>query len=96
MTKERRLGLGADVVDGGVHFRVFAPKRKRVEVVVESGPLAGRCAPLDRDAEGWFEGLVPELFVENAAYWIHEYHFDGLRLDATQSIFDAHCAVVLA
>ena len=31
---------------------------------------------------------VREFFVENAAYWIGEYHFDGLRLDATQSIFD--------
>ena len=30
-----------------------------------------------------------ELFVENAAYWIDEFHFDGLRLDATQQIFDA-------
>jgi maltooligosyltrehalose trehalohydrolase len=28
------------------------------------------------------------LFVSNARYWIDEYHFDGLRLDATQQIFD--------
>lgn len=25
----------------------------------------------------------------NAAYWIDEFHFDGLRLDATQALFDA-------
>jgi maltooligosyltrehalose trehalohydrolase len=31
---------------------------------------------------------VRELFAGNAAYWIDEYHLDGLRLDATQSIFD--------
>lgn len=31
---------------------------------------------------------VRELFTENAAYWIDEFHFDGLRLDATQSIHD--------
>jgi len=31
---------------------------------------------------------VRELFVANAAYWIDEYHLDGLRLDATQSIHD--------
>lgn len=24
----------------------------------------------------------------NAAYWVDEYHFDGLRLDATQALFD--------
>jgi maltooligosyltrehalose trehalohydrolase len=29
-----------------------------------------------------------ELYVENAAYWIDEFRFDGLRLDATQSIQD--------
>src|SRR5262249_27236451 len=32
---------------------------------------------------------VRELFINNAGYWIDEYHFDGLRLDATQQIFDA-------
>ena len=30
-----------------------------------------------------------DLVIANAAYWIDEYHFDGLRLDATQSIHDA-------
>jgi maltooligosyltrehalose trehalohydrolase len=32
---------------------------------------------------------VRELCVENAGYWVQEFHFDGLRLDATQQIFDA-------
>ena len=32
---------------------------------------------------------VREFFVANAAYWIREFHLDGLRLDATQQIFDA-------
>jgi maltooligosyltrehalose trehalohydrolase len=31
---------------------------------------------------------VREYVKENAAYWIREFHFDGLRLDATQQIFD--------
>ena len=31
---------------------------------------------------------VRELFVSNAGYWIDEFHLDGLRLDATQQIFD--------
>ncbi len=34
-------------------------------------------------------GPVREFFLTNAAYWIEEYHVDGLRLDATQQIFDA-------
>jgi len=38
-----------------------------------------------------FESSAPAraFFVENAAYWIDEFHFDGLRLDATQDIHDA-------
>jgi maltooligosyltrehalose trehalohydrolase len=32
---------------------------------------------------------VREFFVENAGYWIDEFHFDGLRLDATQGMLDA-------
>ena len=31
---------------------------------------------------------VREFVVQNAAFWIAEYHFDGLRLDATQAIID--------
>jgi maltooligosyltrehalose trehalohydrolase len=31
---------------------------------------------------------VREYFAANAAYWIDEFHFDGLRLDATQNIYD--------
>jgi maltooligosyltrehalose trehalohydrolase len=33
-------------------------------------------------------GPVREFFLGNAGYWIDEYHLDGLRLDATQQIFD--------
>ena len=32
---------------------------------------------------------VREFFTANAGYWIAEFHLDGLRLDATQQIFDA-------
>jgi len=42
---------------------------------------------LNFDGEG-SEG-VREFFAENAGYWIDEFHLDGLRLDATQSINDA-------
>jgi maltooligosyltrehalose trehalohydrolase len=33
-------------------------------------------------------GPTREFFIANAGYWIDEYHLDGLRLDATQAIFD--------
>jgi len=32
---------------------------------------------------------VREYFLANAQYWIEEFHLDGLRLDATQQIFDS-------
>lgn len=31
---------------------------------------------------------VRDFFIQNAEQWIRDYHFDGLRLDATQSICD--------
>jgi maltooligosyltrehalose trehalohydrolase len=40
-------------------------------------------------------GPVREFFVANAGYWVDEFHFDGLRLDATQSIFDCSARHVL-
>ena len=45
-----------------------------------------------------FEGpaAVRRFFVENAGYWIDEFHLDGLRLDATQDIHDASPEHVLA
>src|SRR5690606_17727590 len=33
-------------------------------------------------------GPVREFFIENAGYWIEEFDFDGLRLDAVQAIID--------
>lgn len=46
--------------------------------------------------DGENSAAVREFFVSNARYWIAEYHFDGLRLDATQQIFDASPVHVLA
>jgi maltooligosyltrehalose trehalohydrolase len=39
--------------------------------------------------DGPGSGPVREFFAANAGYWIDEFHLDGLRLDATQQIFDA-------
>jgi maltooligosyltrehalose trehalohydrolase len=51
----------------------------------------------DRHATPWgaavnFDGpgseKVREFFIENARHWVHEYHVDGLRLDATHAMVD--------
>src|SRR5262249_32654142 len=55
MPGARRLPFGAEVTPGrGVAFRVWAPRRKKVEVVIEGGPAR----VLDADGRGWFAGAV--------------------------------------
>jgi len=46
--------------------------------------------------DGPDSGPVREFVLTNAAYWIEEFHLDGLRLDATQQIFDASADHILA
>ena len=41
-------------------------------------------------------GPVREFYVANAGYWIDEFHLDGLRLDATQSIHDGSPENIIA
>ena len=50
--------------------------------------------PINFDGE--HAGPVRELFLANAAYWIDELHLDGLRLDATQGMYDASPEHILA
>ena len=38
--------------------------------------------------DGENAGPVREFVLANAGYWVDEFHVDGLRVDATQSIFD--------
>ncbi len=33
-------------------------------------------------------GTVRDFFINNALYWLEEYHFDGLRFDAVHAIYD--------
>ena len=68
--------LGATVQSDGVSFRVWAPKRKQVEVVIEQ---EGGVFRLRRQARGYFEGSVPGL----SAGALYRY-----RLDAAQSYPD--------
>jgi len=51
----------------------------------------------DRHQSPWGAGVnldgprsraVRDFFIENALYWIHDFHFDGLRLDATHALID--------
>ena len=81
------LGLGVilDVVynhvgPDGNFMRPFAPHYFSERHKTEWGEA------LNFDGES--SGPVRELFLANAGYWIDEFHLDGLRLDATQMIYD--------
>jgi maltooligosyltrehalose trehalohydrolase len=52
------LPVGAELAPGGVHFRVWAPGRKRVELVVLEGDVEARSAALEPEPHGYFSGLV--------------------------------------
>src|SRR5262249_31695902 len=57
----RRYPIGAEVrPHGGVHFRVWAPRRKRVEVVLEGGTSGQAAYPLAAEAGGDFAGAGPQ------------------------------------
>jgi maltooligosyltrehalose trehalohydrolase len=68
----RRLPVGAEALPGGgVHFRVWAPKRARVEVLFEGD--AGSAFGLEREEGGYFSALV-ERAGEGALY---RFRLDG-------------------
>ena len=46
--------------------------------------------------DGAHSADVREFFIQNAAYWIREFCLDGLRLDATQSLFDRSPVHIIA
>ncbi|HEX2211766.1 MAG TPA: malto-oligosyltrehalose trehalohydrolase [Longimicrobium sp.] len=57
-TRGWRLPFGANVVEDGVEFRVWAPASRSVDVVIY-GPDAERVHPLATEADGYFAAAVP-------------------------------------
>jgi maltooligosyltrehalose trehalohydrolase len=46
--------------------------------------------------DGPAAGPVRDFFIRNAIRWIRDFHLDGLRLDATQSLFDSSQPHIIA
>ncbi|HKM56455.1 MAG TPA: alpha-amylase family glycosyl hydrolase, partial [Isosphaeraceae bacterium] len=79
------MPIGADVQpDGGVHFRVWAPVCRTVDVVIEEPARAGsgdgsdsgsepRTVPLQNEGNGYFSGFVAEA--DNSS--LYRYRTDG-------------------
>lgn len=71
----RRLPVGAEYQgQRGAHFRVWAPKRSRVEVVLEAP--ASSVIELHRDRDGYFSGYCPEA----RAGALYRFRLDGNQL----------------
>jgi maltooligosyltrehalose trehalohydrolase len=80
------LGVILDVVynhlgPSGNYLRAFSPSYFTHRYDNEWGQAI--------NFDGDDSGPVREFFQGNAGYWIDEFHFDGLRLDATQQMFDS-------
>src|SRR5215218_8835490 len=76
--KDRRLPIGAELLPdgGGVHFRVWAPKRKAVRVEFASG--GANALPLADEGDGHFSGVAPHAKA-GTLY--------GFRLDADDKLY---------
>src|SRR5437762_374417 len=74
MDYQRRMPMGAELVPSqGAHFRVWAPKRQRVEVVLyHDKPIV---TPLQRDSNGYFAGGVSSAREGD----LYRYRLDGER-----------------
>jgi maltooligosyltrehalose trehalohydrolase len=80
------LGMILDVVYNhlgpeGNYFRQFSPYYFSTRYRTPWGEALNYDGP----SSYWVRRLV----LDNACYWFHEYHVDGLRLDATGQIFDS-------
>src|SRR2546426_194178 len=65
----RRLPIGAESRDGGVHFRVWAPRARAVEVAFASAPAAA----LTSEPGGYHSGFVAGI----EAGVTYEFRLDG-------------------
>jgi maltooligosyltrehalose trehalohydrolase len=87
------LGVILDVVynhfgPDGCYLREFSPHYFSTRYPGDWGE------PVNFDGEDALG--VRDFVTANAHYWIEEFHFDGLRLDATQQIYDSSPRHILA
>ncbi len=67
----RKSPVGPEVSSEGVHFRVWAPERKSVRVVLEAGERTGgdqKTIALEAEGNGYFSALVPAAG-PGSLYW---------------------------
>jgi maltooligosyltrehalose trehalohydrolase len=67
----RQCPIGAEPRGEGVHFRVWAPRRQRVKVVVvDSADAELLRHPLESEGNGYFSGVVPDAAAGTRYYYL--------------------------
>lgn len=85
----RGLQVILDVV-----YNHFGPEGNYLPLYFPQLLTSEHCTPwgdalnFDEDKAGNQAKQVRELILQNALYWVEEFHMDGLRLDAAHAIFD--------
>jgi malto-oligosyltrehalose trehalohydrolase len=73
-----------------VVYNHFGPEGNYLRAYAPEFFTARHCTPwgdaINFDGPG--SRTVRDFFIHNALYWLEEYHFDGLRLDAVHAIVD--------
>jgi maltooligosyltrehalose trehalohydrolase len=82
---ERGLMVLLDVV-----YNHFGPEGNYLHAYAPQFFTARHHTPWGKaiDLDGRHSRFVRQFFIDNALYWLGEYHFDGLRLDAVHAIMD--------
>jgi maltooligosyltrehalose trehalohydrolase len=80
---ERGLAVILDVV-----YNHLGPEGNYLPAVTGGAYFTGRHHTPWGDAVDYGNSGVRDFVLQNALYWVHEYHVDGLRLDATHAILD--------
>lgn len=73
-----------------VVYNHFGPEGNYLNVYAPQFFTDRHCTPWGNaiNFDGPQSGVVRDFFIQNALYWLNEYHFDGLRFDAVHAIID--------
>ncbi|MFA6916908.1 MAG: malto-oligosyltrehalose trehalohydrolase [Parachlamydiales bacterium] len=78
MTVKRKYPIGAEIFPEGVHFRVWAPDHKKVDLVIEKPEAEPIYLPMEKEKKGYFY-LLTDLAAEGTYY--------RFRLSDSQTFF---------
>jgi maltooligosyltrehalose trehalohydrolase len=79
---ERGLMVLLDVV-----YNHFGPEGNYLHRYAEEAFTSAQCTPWG-SAINFAHPVVRQFFIQNALYWLNEFRFDGLRVDAVHAMLD--------